>query len=109
MQSLLLSPDELARALNVRDLTDPTQGPHATQLVVGMLTEALQTSWRNEVRLIRAHPLVPVEDNYERLGYAPDAVTRDARYTRYASETCMLRSHTSAMIPPALRALAGDQ
>lgn len=109
MQSLLLGPDELARALNVRDLTDPTQGPHATQLVVGMLTEALQARWRNEVRLIRAHPLVPVEDNYERLGYPPDAVTRDARHTRYASETCMLRSHTSAMIPPALRALAGDR
>ncbi|MFG2000273.1 hypothetical protein ACGFNU_14085 [Spirillospora sp. NPDC048911] len=106
MRSPLLSPDELARALSVRDLTDPSQGPHAAQLAAGLLAEALQARWRNELLLVRAHPLVPVEDNYERLGYPAGAVTRDARYTRYASETCMLRSHTSAMIPPALRDLA---
>jgi phenylalanyl-tRNA synthetase alpha chain len=47
-----------------------------------------------------------VEDNYDRLGYAAEDVTRDARYSRYAAETVMLRSHTSAGIPPALRALA---
>ncbi|GAA2580855.1 hypothetical protein SMC26_21020 [Actinomadura fulvescens] len=107
--SRLLSPDELARALSVRDLTDPAQGPHAAQLVISALTEALRARWRNELRLVRAHPLVPVEDNYERLGYPAGAVTRDARYTRYASETCMLRSHTSAMVPPSLRELAGAQ
>jgi phenylalanyl-tRNA synthetase alpha chain len=49
---------------------------------------------------------VAVEDNYDRLGYPPAAVTREARYSRYVSDTVMLRSHTSAGIPPALRALA---
>ncbi|MEU7893727.1 hypothetical protein AB0B45_12765 [Nonomuraea sp. NPDC049152] len=106
--SRALDADELARALTVRDLSDPAQGPHAIQLVVDTLVRALGASWRNDVRMVRAHPLVPVEDNYERLGYPPDAVTRDARYTRYTSETCMLRSHTSAVIPPTLRALAGQ-
>jgi phenylalanyl-tRNA synthetase alpha chain len=38
-------------------------------------------------------------DNYERLRYPVDAVTRDARYSRYVSETHMLRSHITAMIP----------
>ncbi|MGV9302433.1 PheS-related mystery ligase SrmL [Nonomuraea sp. NPDC003727] len=102
----LLHADELARALTVRDLSDPAQGPHAVQLVVDTLVRALAAAWRDDVRVVRAHPLVPVEDNYERLGYPPDAVTRDARYTRYASQTCMLRSHTSAVIPPTLRELA---
>ncbi|MFD1934739.1 hypothetical protein ACFSKW_25015 [Nonomuraea mangrovi] len=106
--SHVLDAGELARALTVRDLSDPSQGPHAIQLVVDTLVRALEASWRNDVRVVRAHPLVPVEDNYERLGYPPDAVTRDARYTRYASETCMLRSHTSAAIPPALRGLAAQ-
>ncbi len=90
--------DELVRALNVRDLTDPAQGPHAMQLLIADLKAALP-----DTREVRHHPLVPVEHNYEHLGYPEDAITRDARYTRYVSETCMLRSHTTAMIPPALK------
>ena len=50
--------------------------------------------------------IVPVADNYDRLGYAAEAITRDARYTRYVDAGHMLRSHSSAMIPPALRRLA---
>jgi phenylalanyl-tRNA synthetase alpha chain len=48
---------------------------------------------------------VPVADNYDRLGYPADAITREARYTRYVDAGNMLRSHSSAMIPPALRGL----
>ncbi|MDX3656178.1 hypothetical protein PV646_02560 [Streptomyces sp. ID05-26A] len=89
--------EELVRALNVRDLTDPAQGPHALQLLIADLTAVL-----DDPQEVRHHPLVPIEHNYEHLGYPRDAITREARYTRYVSETCMLRSHTSAMIPPAL-------
>ena len=53
--------------------------------------------------------MVPVADNYDRLGYAADAITREARYTRYVSSEQMLRSHSSAMVPPALGQLARDQ
>ncbi|PWK89073.1 phenylalanyl-tRNA synthetase alpha subunit [Lentzea atacamensis] len=95
--------DELVHALNVRDLTDPAQGPHAMQLLIADLKAALDNPEE-----VRHHPLVPVEHNYEHLGYPADAITRDARYTRYASETCMLRSHTTAMIPPALRSAVPD-
>lgn len=95
--------EELVHALNVRDLTDPAQGPHAMQLLIADLKAALD----NPVE-VRHHPLVPVEHNYEHLGYPADAITRDARYTRYVSETCMLRSHTTAMIPPALRRATPD-
>jgi phenylalanyl-tRNA synthetase alpha chain len=51
---------------------------------------------------------VPVTDNYDRLGYPAEAITRNTRYTRYTDAGTMLRSHSSAMIPPALRALAGQ-
>jgi phenylalanyl-tRNA synthetase alpha chain len=103
-----LTPGQLAAALSVPDLTDPAQGPHALQLLVADLAAALGSAWGCEVRIERSTPLVSVEDNYTRLGYPADAVTRDARYTRYAGEGCMLRSHTSAMIPPALRRLAAE-
>ncbi|MGW6446052.1 PheS-related mystery ligase SrmL [Lentzea sp. NPDC055074] len=95
--------EELVHALNVRDLTDPAQGPHALQLLIADLEAVL-----DDPREVRHHPLVPIEHNYEHLGYPRDAITREARYTRYVSETCMLRSHTSAMIPPALRDATPD-
>jgi phenylalanyl-tRNA synthetase alpha chain len=95
--------DELVHALNVRDLSDPAQGPHAMQQLIADLEAALDNP-----RIVRHHPLVPVEHNYEHLGYPADAVTREVRYTRYVSETCMLRSHTTAMIPPALKEATPD-
>ena len=49
---------------------------------------------------------MPVADNYDRLGYPAEAITRETRYTRYVDAQTMLRSHSSAMIPPALRRLA---
>lgn len=96
----------LVRALQLRDLTDPAQGRHALQLLVDDAASALAALWDCAVEVERSRPVVSLEDNYDRLGYQPDAVARDVRYTRYISATTMLRSHTSAGIPPALRRLA---
>ncbi|WP_328616390.1 hypothetical protein OHS18_07205 [Amycolatopsis sp. NBC_00355] len=52
--------------------------------------------------------MVTVADNYDNLGYDPADVSRDARYTRYLDADRMLRSHSSALIPAALRALAAN-
>ena len=103
-----LSPDRLQAALGVRDLSDPAAGPHAIQIVADRAAEALSRAWSCEVRWCRGPAVVPVADNYDRLGYAAGAITREARYTRYVSPGVMLRSHSTAMIPPALRRLAGD-
>ncbi|HEY3259990.1 MAG TPA: hypothetical protein VGJ95_06915 [Pseudonocardiaceae bacterium] len=100
---------DLAQDLAIRDLTDPAQGPHALQLIVDALVDALHTRWGCAVRLTRAHPVVTLADNYETLGFAPDAVTRDARYTRYVDAGHVLRGHTTAMVPGALRRLAADR
>ncbi|HEU4947053.1 MAG TPA: hypothetical protein VFT31_07870 [Kribbella sp.] len=102
-----LAPEDLRRALALRDLADPARGPHAIQLIVDELRTALAAAWPDtEVWIRRDHPVVSLADNYDNLGYAADAVTREARYTRYASAGEVLRSHTSAMVPPALRELA---
>ncbi len=103
-----LPTNALNAALSVRDLTDPGQGPHALQLLVEDAIGSLSAAWPSQVRLIRTGPVVAVDDNYDRLGYAPDAVARDVRYTRYVNDDCMLRSHTSAGVPPALRQLAAE-
>ncbi|MCE9667145.1 hypothetical protein LY474_04885 [Myxococcus stipitatus] len=103
----ILSAEELRRALSVRDLTDPTQGPHAMQHLVSAALEALRATWGCEVRLHRETPVVSISDNYDRLHYPPDGAARDARYTRYVCDTALLRTQTSAMIPRQLRGLAG--
>ncbi|MFG2819112.1 hypothetical protein ACGFX4_06740 [Kitasatospora sp. NPDC048365] len=103
-----LSADKLAHDLSVRDLTDPAAGPHALQLVLDRAVDALAQRWGCEVRRCRGERTVSVEDNYDNLGYRPDDITRDARYTRYVDDRTMLRSHSSALVPAALRALAAD-
>lgn len=102
----LLDRDALDRALALRDLSDPAAGPHAMQQLLAIVVQALAERWHCAVHVARAHPVVPVADNYDHLRIAGDAVTRDARYTRYVSAGTLLRSHTSAMIPPLLRAAA---
>ncbi|NYH84424.1 PheS-related mystery ligase SrmL [Actinopolymorpha cephalotaxi] len=104
--SAVLTPAQLRACLSIRDLSDPAQGPHALQLVVGDLAAALGSAWDAEVRVVRSSPVVSLADNYDHLGYAADAVTREAHYTRYVDAEHVLRSHSSASIPGALRRLA---
>ena len=49
-----------------------------------------------------------MRDNYDRLRYSADAVTRDKRYSRYLGGERMLRSHTTARVPALLDRLAAD-
>lgn len=104
MSSSILSADAVARALSIRDLTDPAQGAHAMQEIIAACVARLAQHWRCPIVERRASPIVSVADNYDRLGYAPNAVARDTRYTRYVCDVAMLRSQTSAMIPPLLTA-----
>jgi phenylalanyl-tRNA synthetase alpha chain len=99
--------EQLRAALAVRDLTDPTHGPHAMQALCDALVAAL-AAWGASVRVVRGSPVVTARDNYDRLYYPADGVARDARYTRWIGPGVLLRSQTSAVIPPALDALAAE-
>ena len=106
MPHAILSPEALQRALSLRDLTDPAEGRHAMQLLLDAAVTALRDTWGCPVMEERAEPIVTVADNYDRLLYPPGGASRDARYTRYVSGDRLLRTQTSAMIPPLLRRLA---
>lgn len=103
-----LDAGQVRQALAVRDLTDPNHGPHAMQLLLDEVESALAAAWAIPVRRHRANPVVPVADNYDRLGYPPDGAARDARHTRYLTPELMLRAQTSAMLPALLERLAAD-
>jgi phenylalanyl-tRNA synthetase alpha chain len=108
MPHAILSPEALRRALALRDLTDPAHGPHAMQLLVDAAVTALRQAWGCPVLEERADPVVTVADNYDRLLYPPGGASRDARYTRYVASDRLLRTQTSAMVPPLLRRLAAE-
>lgn len=103
-----LSSADLNSALSLRDLSDPSAGPHAMQLLLADVVSALERLWHVPAETHRVNPLVATADNYDRLGYSPDDVTRDSRYSRHVSPTVMLRSHTSAGIPALLDSLRGE-
>jgi phenylalanyl-tRNA synthetase alpha chain len=103
-----LTRGQLARDLAVRDLTSPAEGDHAIQLLIDAAVTSLAAAWNCQLRWHRGPRVVPVADNYDRLRIPPDAVSRDVRYTRYVDQDCLLRSHSTALIPAALRALAAD-
>ena len=86
-----LSPPQLRAALGIRDLTDPGEGSHVIQILIDRAVAALSRAWSCEVRWCRDAKIVPVADNYDRLGYAAGAITREGRYTRYVSSRRMLR------------------
>jgi phenylalanyl-tRNA synthetase alpha chain len=92
----------------LRDLTchDDGEAPHAVELVVDTIEAALAKTWGVPVHRDPGPRVVSVADNYDRLRYSPDAVTRDARYSRYLGDGRMLRSHTTARIPALLDQLA---
>jgi len=100
--------EQLRAALAVRDLTDPSQGAHAMQLLCNALVGALAAAWGATVRVVRTSPIVAARDNYDRLYYPADGVARDARYTRWIGPGVLLRTQTSAVIPPVLDELARD-
>ena len=95
---------DLNHALAIPDLSDPGSG-HAMATLLEDVTDALGGRWGVPVATHRLSPLVATRDNYDRLGYSPDDVTRDSRYSRHVSPTVMLRSHTSAGVPALLDSL----
>jgi phenylalanyl-tRNA synthetase alpha chain len=103
----VITQEQLDRARSLRDLSDPAAGPHAMQLVVDEIVHALEGAWGAPVLVHRSSPVVTIAQNYEALGYPPDAPAREARYTRYVDGERLLRSHMTTAVPDALRTLAG--
>lgn len=106
MSVTLIDPAAHRAALALRDLTEVAHGPHAMQLLLAEAVAALREEWACDVVVHRGHPVVSVEENYERLLYPAGAAARDARYTRYVTPSTVLRTHTTGMIPGLLTALA---
>lgn len=95
----------IAEAIALPDLTDPRHGIHAMQLLLEAIHTALALGPGCQRQLVRSSPVIPLENNYDRLGYPPEGAARDARYTRYLTDKLILRTQTSSAIPDLLSGL----
>lgn len=94
-----LTKEQLEKDLNIRDLTDPEQGPHVMQTLMNEVLEALQKHWNCPITIYRENPIVSVEDNYDKLGIDKESVLRSEVYTRYVDDNHVLRTMASTMVP----------
>jgi phenylalanyl-tRNA synthetase alpha chain len=88
-----LSSAQLTRDLAIRDLSDPAEGPHAIQTLVSRATDSLSRAWRCEVRWCRGPRIVPVADNYDRLGYPAAAISSGLSGNRLPQGRHRLAAH----------------
>jgi phenylalanyl-tRNA synthetase alpha chain len=78
---------QLAMALAKRDLSDPSQGLHAINIVVERVRKTLVDAWAITPHVYRRVPIVTVSENYDRLYYPDDAPARSELYARYLGVT----------------------
>lgn len=101
-----LSESEVVHALELLDLT--TQKDHAIGLMVEEIKNALETKFNVSAEIVRHARIVAVEDNYGRLYYPEDTITKSSRYTRWINDTALLRTHMTAVVPSKLKDLTKD-
>ncbi|MES2971275.1 MAG: hypothetical protein V4702_03080 [Patescibacteria group bacterium] len=101
-----LKKDVLDRYLDVQDLTQAAE-PHAVKLLYQKIEDYMRAAHPDsKVIVYRQNPVVPVEDNYDKLLIGKDNISRSSTYTHYADDTHILRTHTSAHMPQILEDLA---
>ena len=104
----LLTTQSLSNVLKLTDLTNVRHENHAMQRLIHDIHTELAKQWQCNRQLVRTNAVVPIENNYDRLGYPPEGAARDARYTRYVTKQLILRTQTSAAVPDVLDGLSID-
>jgi phenylalanyl-tRNA synthetase alpha chain len=103
MEIKYLNKEELQHSLNIKDLSDNTNGIHSINLILDQIKLNLKSKYNLEPTQIRNSPIVNTTDNYDKLYYPKDDITKSSRYTRWVDETHILRTHTTSGVPKLLQ------
>jgi len=102
------SPDTVQRLLAVEDLTLPSQEGQERNIVGKVYDQVIRKLEEHNfpnIRVVRDSPIVTASDNFDSLLFSPGNPGRSSTYTRYTDEDHVLRTHTSASIPPMYKEL----
>ncbi|WP_315791744.1 hypothetical protein [Fischerella sp. JS2] len=90
-------------------MTNPANGIHVINLIVYKIAEALSKSGYPEPTIWHSSPITTVADNFDKLYFTSDSLSRSPKYTRYLNDDRLLRTHTTAIMPELLSHLQGEQ
>jgi phenylalanyl-tRNA synthetase alpha chain len=108
LRRTMVSPEDLARALALPDLTEMSRtAPHAVALAAQSVLQGLVSRGWPQAHVEIGERVVDALDNYALLGYHPDEVTLGSAHTRWVSSTTLLRTQMTCLIPAALTRAAG--
>lgn len=105
------SPETINRLLSIKDLTLPTENGQERSIigkVYDQVIEKLNEHLFPNIKVIRGDAIVDAKDNFDSLLFSPGNPGRSSTYTRYTDENHVLRTHTSALIPPTFEKLKKD-
>lgn len=104
MKTMVMSPEKVKGALAIKDLTDSQNGIHAINLLIERIRIHLsqKAGWPSPDLKRSASPISSVANDFDRLYFPIDSLSRSPVYTRYIDENRILRTHTTAIIPDLL-------
>lgn len=102
-----LSPAETAEALSLPDLSEDSSG-HAVSLIKRSILEGLPALGWPEPETLSGPREALARDNYALLGYSPGEATLGETHTRWTAPGLLLRTQTTALVPPWLASLSPE-
>ena len=102
------SPETIGKLLSVKDLTLETENGQERNIIGKIYDQVINKLHEHnfpDVRVIRGDAVVEAKDNFDSLLFSPGNPGRSSTYTRYTDENHVLRTHTSALIPPTFKKL----
>lgn len=106
---VLLSQEAQQAALLMLDLTEANTEPHAIYLMVNTILKGLENRGWPKAQVCRGPRVVSARENYGLLGYNDNEVTLGSSHTRWVTQTTLLRTQTTSLIPQALQSAASTR
>lgn len=103
-----ITPLLLEQALLKPDLTDPFEA-HAVGMTAELVLKSLQRRGWPAATPLRGPKVVSPQDNYGLLGYSREALIQHSERARWVDSQKLLRTHTTCLLPAALRAAAAKR
>ncbi len=100
-----LTTQQLQEALSIQDLTNTTG--HCINLMLSQIETGLK-KLMVPINIKRYSPITSVEDNYDKLYYPKEDITKSSVYTRYVDSDNILRTQTTSGIPRLLKEITED-
>jgi len=92
-----LTSQELRNLLSIRDFTNPEEGPHVFQQIIGQLKSWSESSI-GQTHLCRGPKICNVHNEFDLFNIPEGSSERSPQYTYYVDSQHVLRAHTTPVI-----------